>query len=154
MARRLSPQDVVAASSGKLEPFPVDSLPGEETGLKLEGGSEEEWLEVMKERADRGEQSYHEHAVPEKQTVLYVCFAVSSEPGVQFSLGQYYFTKKDYSNALKYFEKAASVRRESGTGTNHFSLQAKYQLGVMYFDGLGVPVDPVSLTSPAPPPLD
>lgn len=73
-------------------------------------------------------------------TIL-ICLTVTGDPGVQFALGQYHFSRQDYANAFKYFEKAAGSRDDSN---NHFSLQAKYQLGVMYFDGLGVKEDPVS----------
>lgn len=76
--------------------------------------------------------------------------AVGADPGVQFTVGQYHFSQQDYATALKYFEKAAGVRKAKATGDGHFSSQAKYQLGVMYFDGLGVKEDPVSLPSPTP----
>lgn len=65
---------------------------------------------------------------------------------MQFAVGQYHFSRQDYINALKYFEKAIGVRPAG----NQSSSQAKYQLGVMYFDGLGVKESPVSLPSPTP----
>lgn len=72
---------------------------------------------------------------------------VDCEPELLFALGQFYFSHQDYARALKYFEKAAGVRVE---GRRKFSSQAKYQLGVMYYDGLGVKEDLVSQTSPSP----
>lgn len=54
-------------------------------------------------------------------------------PEAQFALGQYHFSNGRYQEALGWFEKAAT-----GEGG---SSQAKYQLGVMYYDGLGVPED-------------
>lgn len=62
----------------------------------------------------------------------------STQPGIteaQFSLGQYHFSQQSYADAMKYFEMA----QQGG------STQAQYQLGVMYYDGLGVQEDPVSL---------
>lgn len=55
MASSSRTKDLVHASSGKLEP-----LPGESEGEKPKDLSEEaekEWLEVMTEKADRGEWS-------------------------------------------------------------------------------------------------
>lgn len=52
----------------------------------------------------------------------------------QFSLGQYHFSQGNHETALQYFYSA-----ETGG-----SMQACYQLGVMYYDGLGTPQDPVS----------
>ena len=51
----------------------------------------------------------------------------------QFSIGQYHFSQGSYEKALQYFRSA-----EAGG-----SAQACYQLGVMYYDGLGVPQGPV-----------
>lgn len=72
-----------------------------------------------------------------------------------FAIGQYHFSKKNYTEALKYFEKAAGIVRGGEDGdrkasTFRPSLQAKYQLGVMYYDGLGVEANPVSGSSPSP----
>ncbi len=57
----------------------------------------------------------------------------------QFTLGQYYFTRGLYTEALGYFERAIDTEDSWG--------QAKYQLGVMYYDGLGVQLDMVTLYS-------
>lgn len=66
------------------------------------------------------------------------CFqSLSLSPGnaeAQFSLGQYHFSQGNYERALQYFYSA-----EAGG-----SIQACYQLGVMFYDGLGAPQDPVS----------
>jgi TPR repeat protein len=78
---------------------------------------------------------------------------------VLFAVGQYHFIKQNYSKALPYLVKAAGTLT-GGEGEVHSrgvvsyrpSLQAKYQLGVMYYDGLGVLEDPVSSYFPAPPP--
>lgn len=56
----------------------------------------------------------------------------------QFALGQHHFNGGRYHEALSWFEKA------SGNGGIGSSAQAKYQLGVMYYDGLGVQENPVS----------
>jgi len=69
----------------------------------------QEWLDYMVDRSERGDAHAH------------------------FSLGQYYFEKKDYPNALNYFKIADSKG----------NLQATYQLAVMYYDGLGVAEDQV-----------
>ena len=65
-------------------------------------------------------------------------------------MGQYHFSCQDYNKALKYFEKAAGVS-EKGASVGGSS-QAKYQLGVMYYDGLGVEENPVSLQRQPHPP--
>ncbi|XP_062514416.1 LRP2-binding protein-like [Corticium candelabrum] len=49
-----------------------------------------------------------------------------------FELGHLYFLDEKYSEALPYFQQAA----DKG------SYQARYQLGVMHYDGLGVECDP------------
>ena len=67
----------------------------------------------------------------------------NSSPEVLFAVGQYYFTQQDYAKALEYFEKAAKTENKG----NVFTSQAKYQLGVMYYDGLGVKEDSVSTNS-------
>lgn len=69
----------------------------------------------------------------------YIWFPVklSGSAEAQFSLGQYHFSQQNYAEALRYFEMA-----EKGGST-----QARYQLGVMYYDGLGVKENPVSLVS-------
>ena len=54
-----------------------------------------------------------------------------------FALGQYHFNSGHYHEAAGYFEKAAESANSCA--------QAKYQLGVMYYDGLGVREDPVSV---------
>ena len=62
---------------------------------------------------------------------------LSGSAEAQFSLGQYHLSQQNYAEALRYFEMA-----EKGGST-----QARYQLGVMYYDGLGVKENPVSLVS-------
>ena len=69
----------------------------------------QEWLDCMVDRSERGNAYAH------------------------FSLGQYYFEKKDYPNALNYFNMADKKG----------NLQATYQLAVMHYDGLGVAEDQV-----------
>jgi len=69
----------------------------------------QEWLDYMVDRSERGDTHAH------------------------FSLGQYYFEKKDYPNALNYFNMADKKG----------NLQATYQLAVMHYDGLGVAEDQV-----------
>ncbi len=74
--------------------------------------------------------------------------AAACEPAVQFALGQHHFSHQDYAQALKYFEKAAGLTpgeaaNSTAAATAGSSAQAKYQLGVMYYDGLGVKEDPV-----------
>ena len=45
---------------------------------------------------------------------------------------------------MKYFEKAAGGNHGDGDVTlGGYDMQAKYQLGVMHYDGLGVIPDPV-----------
>ena len=58
----------------------------------------------------------------------------------QFTLGQYFFSIGAYQDALSYFERASKV-----DSPNNGWSQAKYQLGVMYYDGLGVQEDMVRL---------
>ena len=53
----------------------------------------------------------------------------------QFSLGQYHYRHGNYVDALKLFGMA-----EAGGNT-----QAKYQLGVMHYDGVGVGEDMVRM---------
>ena len=65
----------------------------------------------------------------------FVCMRASGISDAQFALGQFHFSDGRYQEALGYFERAAA----SSSCT-----QAKYQLGVMYYDGLGVLMDPVS----------
>ena len=64
---------------------------------------------------------------------IYTC---SGNADAQFSLGQYYFSQGTcrYETALKYLCSA-----EAGG-----SSQASYQLGVMFYDGLGTQQDSVS----------
>lgn len=57
----------------------------------------------------------------------------------QFTLGQHYFSRGMYKEALEYF-----MRSAEGDPPNGGWGQAKYQLGVMYYDGLGVRADLVS----------
>lgn len=83
--------------------------------------------------------------------MLLIFLVFGGDPRV-FAVGQHYFSEQEYANAFKYFEKAAGVKAaEGGIGDTYgnFSSQAKYQLGVMYYDGLGVEEDPVSYFSPA-----
>ena len=54
-------------------------------------------------------------------------------PDAQFSLGQYHFSQGSYETALHYFKAAEHA------GSN----QARYQLAVMLYDGLGTEQDPV-----------
>lgn len=56
----------------------------------------------------------------------------------EFALGQYHFNGGRHLEAMGWFEKATA----SGAGG---CTQAKYQLGVMYYDGLGVKENSVSL---------
>ena len=66
--------------------------------------SSPQWLDYMTDRSERGDSQAH------------------------FSLGQYYYEKKEYTKALSYFNMA----------DNKGNIQATYQLAVMYYDGLGV----------------
>ena len=52
----------------------------------------------------------------------------------QFSLGQYHYSHGYHKEAMRYFE----VAEKAG------NMQAKYQLAVMYYDGIGVQEEPVS----------
>ena len=61
----------------------------------------------------------------------------SGVPDAQFALGQYNFNGGRYQEALSWFEKASAGASSCA--------QAKYQLGVMYYDGLGVQENPVSI---------
>lgn len=63
-------------------------------------------------------------------------------------MGQYHFLHEDYLLAMNYFRKAASIVPSCTSGERDltpggYDMQAKYQLGVMYYDGLGVSPDPV-----------
>ena len=60
--------------------------------------------------------------------------------GSQFALGQYHFVRGEYAEAANWFEKAAAA-----VGVDSCA-QAKYQLGVMYYDGLGVEQNSVSIS--------
>jgi len=51
-------------------------------------------------------------------------------------MGQYYFSRGLYDEALSYFQRAEEAQPSSTS--------ARYQLGVMYYDGLGVKPDLVS----------
>eukprot|EP00794_Sanderia_malayensis_P005272 gene5272-5938_t len=51
----------------------------------------------------------------------------------KFLLGQFYFVKKEYSKARKFFEEVQEI-----------DLQAEYQLAVMKYDGLGMDTDYLS----------
>ena len=53
----------------------------------------------------------------------------------QFSVGQHYLQEGKLPLAVKYLKRAEQ-------GDNN---QARYQLAVMYYDGLGVEADPVSV---------
>ena len=48
----------------------------------------------------------------------------------KFEYGQFYFRKRDFTEARKWFEEIEDE-----------DMQAKYQLAVMYYDGLGVKTD-------------
>ena len=48
----------------------------------------------------------------------------------KFEYGQFYFRKRDFAEARKWFEEIEDE-----------DMQAKYQLAVMYYDGLGVKTD-------------
>lgn len=52
----------------------------------------------------------------------------------KFQLGQFYFERKIFDKAMVTFERVKST-----------DFQAKYQLGVMYYDGLGGKPNPVSI---------
>ena len=71
------------------------------------------------------------------------CFAANADPEVQFAVGQYYFLHQKYARALDYFERTASASRGNKTSSTGYQMQATYQLGVLYFDGLGVDYDAV-----------
>ena len=61
---------------------------------------------------------------------------VGDKPSI-FQLGQFYFEREMYQKAFAEFNRIKDS-----------DFQAKYQLGVMYYDGLGVEANPVSfLTS-------
>ena len=62
------------------------------------------------------------------------CVQRAGDADAQFSLGQYHYSGGDYETALRYFSSA-----EAGG-----SAQASYQLGVMFYDGLGASQNPVS----------
>ena len=55
----------------------------------------------------------------------------------KFQLGQFYFEREMYEKAFAEFEKIKDL-----------DVQARYQLGVMYYDGLGVIEDTVSSCRP------
>ncbi len=68
-----------------------------------------------------------------------MCLCASADASeAQFTLGQYYFSREAYTEALGYFERAIASPTEERS-------QAQYQLGVMYYDGLGVQPDMVSV---------
>ena len=64
---------------------------------------------------------------------MYILSYILGVSDAQFSLGQYHYHHGNYVDALRLFEMA-----EAGGNT-----QAKYQLGVMYYDGVGVGEDMV-----------
>jgi len=68
-------------------------------------------------------------------------------PDTSFSLGQYYYLRQNYEKAIGYFEKAAATVEEKTASGDGYDMQAAYQLGVIYYDGLGVTPDAVSTTS-------
>lgn len=56
----------------------------------------------------------------------------AGDGNAKFELGQLYFLDQEYSLAVQYLQQA----------TEKGSFQARYQLGVMYYDGLGFESDP------------
>ncbi len=80
--------------------------------------------------------------------VMQFLFLARVAPEIYFSIGQYHFFRQDYDRAVEYFEQAASYLEASERADNDgYDLQAAYQLGVIYYDGLGVTPDPVSSTA-------
>lgn len=58
----------------------------------------------------------------------------SGDKDAQFELGQIYFEKREFKEARELFE-----------GIEEDDMQAKYQLAVMFYDGLGVEADHVNM---------
>lgn len=130
--------DLVSASSEKLERLP-ESYPSPSNQ------EDRVWLEAITEKAARGAKREARAARERRgwlasllhaESFMMVYYDFAGIPEAQFALGQYHYSNGRYQEALGWFEKAAT-----GEGG---SSQAKYQLGVMYYDGLGVPEDQVS----------
>lgn len=60
-------------------------------------------------------------------------------PAAQFTLAQYYLKNNDTAKALSLLEQSSSSS----------CAQAKYQLAVLYYDGVGVDIDAVRIIEPA-----
>ena len=112
--------DLLSESLQKLEPLRADF-----GGGGSRGDEDQLWVEETEEKAQIGKG---------------FCLAAlefingAGNADAQFSLGQYHYSRGNYETALTYFSSA-----EAGG-----SAQASYQLGVMFYDGLGAPQNPVS----------
>ena len=112
----------MSASAERLEPLPSSARAGE-TGKR---DDDRLWLEETEEKAQRGER-FHDR-------VRWFIVTNAGDADAHFSLGQYHFSRGEHQAALEHFSRAEAEG----------SAQASYQLGVMLYDGLGTPADPVS----------
>ena len=112
----------------RLEPLPSSRGQGGDGGISGDT-ADDAWVEETKERAERG-------CVSTALAFLFNSLPPSLSLGsadAQFSLGQYHFAQGSYEAALQCFQAAEAK------GNN----QARYQLAVMLYDGLGTHQDPV-----------
>ena len=134
--------NLVSESTVKPEPLPTSTIQAssEKRSLDVEG----EWLEGMKSSKCCSRPFRNCRLYPMAEVKKF-CSTGSSDPEVLFAVGQYNFEQKKYGLAMEYFEKAGGLKLKRMSNGKSHSSQAKYQLGVMYYDGLGVKENPVSV---------
>lgn len=83
---------------------------------------------ILKQNDTNWDQSLTEEQIIERVEKILQDDMQAGNQHALFQLGQYYFEQKRYDKALHYFEMLS----------NRGDWQATFQLGVMYYDGLGV----------------
>ncbi|XP_041476636.1 LRP2-binding protein-like isoform X1 [Lytechinus variegatus] len=114
--------------------LPAEPLPGTKSfrsgsvgslGTELTAGTKSLHILDDAERKDKEEQELNE-----KVEALLLDKVKKGDKVATFQLGQFYFEQERYKEAKKYFY---DIREND--------LQAQYQLGIIYFDGLGTDKD-------------